>query len=220
MPAKHNFKRKHNTMSCLKFYKLQSEFPCDQTGVCLTKEDIDSNFYELKLDDLSAATYNSESMTISLARNSGDEISIDLSAIQSQYTEAIEAATSAITSGASSINISGELDDNGVLTLRWTDSTGEHSTEISGFICPCEGSSAYHDNTLTGDGSKTYPLSLSDIEETGYYKAVNGIVESLPDNPSQGDRYVTKATQSFFGRLYTIEALEYIKSELENSMSP
>jgi len=207
-------------MSCLKYYKLQSNFPCDQTGVCLTKEDIDSNFYELKLDDLSAATYNAESMTVSLVINSGEEISIDLSEIQTQYTEAIEAAMSGITSGTSSIEISGELDDNGVLTLTWTDQTGEHSTQISGFLCPCEGSAVYHNETLTGDGSKTYPLRLSETEKTGYYKNVKGIVDSLPEQPEEGDRYVTKETVSTFGRLYTREALEYIKTALEDSMSP
>jgi uncharacterized protein (TIGR02145 family) len=159
-------------------------------------------------------------MTISLVRNSGDEISIDISEIRTQYTEAIEAATSGITSGASSINISGELDDNGVLTLIWTDSQGEHSTQISGFLCPCEGSGNYHDETLQGKGTTTSPLGLSDIEKTGYYKSIKGIVEILPEQPSEGDRYVTKETISSFGRLYAKEGVNIIASELEDSMSP
>lgn len=206
-------------MSCLKFYKLQSEFPCDQTGICLKKEDIDSNFYELKLDDLSAATYSSEDMVISLQLNSGDEIAIDISQIREQYTEAIEDAISGITPPTSSIDISGELDENGVLTLRWTDSQGEHSTEISGFLCPCEGNAGYHDETLSGNGDKTSPLKLSATETTGYYKSVISYTETLPENPGEGDRYVTKDTVSSFGRLYTKEGVDTIKELLGSTNS-
>ena len=203
-------------MSCLYFYKLESQYTCDETIGCLTKEQIDSNFYSLKGDDIKEIKYNNDTMVISVIRNDGNIIEIDISAIKEDYIQAIEEAVSGYTPSTTEINLSGSLGDEGTLTLNWTDGSGEHSTEINGFITEVN---IYHDETLKGQGTKTNPLGIKELERTGNYKSVNGIVDNLPENPLIGDKFVTKINISSFGRLYTRNGMELVKQAIEEEES-
>lgn len=203
-------------MSCLYYYKLQSEFPCDETVGCLTKAQVDSNFYQLKKDDISGATYDNETMSINIIRNDGDIINIDLTGIQDKYNEAIREAVSGFTPQTLDIQLEGELNDEGVLSLRWTDSLGDHVTEISGFLTEAV---LKHDSTLKGDGSNAKPVGIANTEKTGQFKACLGVVEELPSNPNVGDRWISSQTSSSFGRLYNKQGLYLVKVALKQEES-
>lgn len=209
-------------MSCLYFYKLNSGWPCDVTKNCnLSVTEIDNNFYQLKSDDISGATYNKDSMTISIFRNDGDIINIDISEIEEQYKQAIIEATSGITPSVVDINLEAELIEDGTLVLSWTDDTGGHMLEVSGFLTEA---SIRHDETLIGDGGSSNPLGINDTEKTGYYKSVLGITDELPvqdenHNIAIGSRWVVKKKQSKFGRLYSKEGMLAIINELKKQES-
>lgn len=206
-------------MSCLTYYKLISEYECDQTKDCkLTTQDIDNNFYQLKGDDISAATYNSEEMVINITRNNGDVLSIDISSIQDQIDEAVSAVTGSSGSCECDIDISGELQEDGTLVLRWSSDSGSTSTtEIRGFLTERDMSS---DETIDGIGKPTDPIRLSNTEKTGYLKNAIGIVDNLPSGDiNVGDRYITKEKVNKFGRVYCLQGLSMVKSELDNEKS-
>ena len=196
-------------MSCLYFYKLESEYPCDTTKHCnLTIGEIDNNFYQLKGDDISGLTYSSENMTLNLIRNNGEKLQINLSALGNDVLAKL--------GFEDGFSIDGEITDNGVLVLRWPSPDGEDSVEIRGLL-----SQVLHDTTLSGTGSDAKPLRISSNERTGKYKPVKGIVETLPTTGVEvGDRYITKERVSSFGRLYSKQGMEMVKHALtkENSV--
>ena len=206
-------------MESIKFYKLISPYAEDITMNCkLSMTDIDDNFLAFKDNDISAATFDCESFAIDIVRNNGETINIDLSCVKDEIDNEIYEAISGITPEGVEINISGELSDDGILTLNWTDISGSHSTSISGFVC--EASELWRDTTLNGDGSKTNPLGISDVEKTGYYKPVLDIVEELPtEGVSIGDRYVTPSEISNIGKLYSKDGMEEVKESLEEEGS-
>ena len=206
-------------MSCLKYYKLISEYECDETKDCkLTTQDIDNNFYQLKGDDISAATYNSEEMVITITKNNGDVLSIDISSIQDRIDDAVSGITGSSGSCECEIDITGELQDDGTLVLRWGSESGStSSTEIRGFLTEKDMSS---DETIDGIGSTTDPIRISNTEKTGYLKSAIGIVEALPGSDANvGDRYITKEKVNKFGRIYSLQGLSMVKSALDNEKS-
>ena len=195
-------------MSCLYFYKLVSEFPCDTTKNCnLTIGEIDNNFYQLKSDDISGSTYDKENMILSLVKNNGDEIRIDLSELSDDII-----AKLGFDDG---FKIEGEITDDGALVLTWPTADGEGVEVIRGLL-----SQIIHDTTLSGTGSDKKPLRISENERTAKYKAVKGIVQTLPQSDRViGDRYITKERVSSFGRLYSKQGLEMVKDALTKEES-
>ena len=204
------------------FYKLQSPYPEDVTLNCkLSMTEMDENFLSFKDNDINSASYDKDSMVISIIRNNGDEIKLDLSELGDDINDRIEEAISGLTPESGStqvdIDINGELMDDGTLVLTWNNASGETSTTISGFLTR---NGIRHDDTISGDSNVYNPLRVSDNERTGKYKPVIGIVDELPsDNLSIGDRYITKHSISEFGRLYDINGLELVKNALEKNGS-
>lgn len=201
----------------IKFYKLQSPYSEDITLNCkLTMSDMDDNFLAFKDNDIKSSSYNKDSMVISIIRNNGEKIELDISELGDDINNRIEAATSGLTHDSGStlidIDINGELQDDGTLVLSWNGVSGESSTTISGFLTE---SQVKHNETLSGNLSEDNPLRISNIEKTGKYKSVLSIVDELPsENLSIGDRYITKHTISSFGRLYDKNGVEMIKNAL------
>lgn len=164
-------------MESIKFYKLISPYAEDITMDCkLSMSDIDDNFLAFKDNDISAATFDCEDFFIDIIRNNGESINIDLSCVRDEIQQEIDEAISGITPQIIEINLSGEVSEDGVLTLNWTDMSGEQSTSISGFITEVR-----RDSTLKGDGTKIDPLGIANVEQTGYYKPVIDFVDELPE---------------------------------------
>ena len=208
-------------MESIKFYKLISPYPEDVTLNCkLTMSDMDSNFLAFKDNDIKTSVYNPETMTIDILRNNGERITIDLSSIADFVDDEIEEALSAYTPGGGSceIDLHGEYDENGVLTLSWTSGDEIETTQISGFLTIGD---IYHNETISGTGEKTNPLRIANLERTGKYKSVLGIVDNLPENDlNVGDRWVTKEKFYSFGRMYSKEGMELVKYALQRESSP
>lgn len=156
-------------MSCLYYYKLQSEFPCDVTKSCkLVVNEIDSNFYQLKRDDISAATYvrdEDSKGTLVLIRNNGDKIVVPIdTTIDKNLTYDFNASA-----------VCG--DEKGqTLTITWKDDEGvEKKTVIENIITADNlidiiGSDiltkVITDSSLKGLGTLKSPLGLAGIEKT------------------------------------------------------
>lgn len=202
-------------MESIKYYKLMSPYQEDETKNCkLTITDLDSNFLAFKDNDISGATFNDESKLLEIVRNNGESIKLDLSSLQENNAD-----LSAITQHF--FDLSGELSEDGVLTLKWEYSesgTSASSISISGFTQPIvetEEKDVVHTSTLHGYGENGLPLRISNNELTGYYKPALGIVEELPTwGLNRGDRYITKETVKECGYLYNSEALSAITSLL------
>lgn len=225
-------------MESIKFYKLVSPYPEDVTMNCkLTTGDIDDNFLAFKDNDISAATFDCENMVIDIIRNNGDKISVDISCVRDEFDEKLEEVVSGLTPQSIEIDLNGTLSDDGILTLNWTDTSGEHSTSISGFLCEDSPSGSVHDSTLHGAGTECNPLGISNVEKTGYYKAVNKLIpkDDLPhkengstsqhkssdssDETEIGYRVVHYEPFSMFGRLYSKDGLEAVKEALARELS-
>lgn len=326
-------------MEKITFYKLQSPYPEDVTKDCkLTMPEIDENFLTLKDNDIKEATYNENEMSITIVKNNGDVLNIDISEIKKDINAEVEEQLSAITkhlsgvtiptnfyyyagssiaetisteviendlreyegktanlyntihtdeneyiwvmlpepiklqfmtengiqitlsepheqidykgktynayrnlvtlqnmewnlqiytkgskfdefginTGIQNIDLHAELTSDGILNLNWETTSGRTETSVSGFLTISD--KMYSDGvSINGDGTKVNSVRLSNIEKTSTYKSVLGIVDILPNNPNNGDRYVTSATTSNFGVLYSKQGVELVKDKLKET---
>ena len=93
-------------MEKITFYKLQSPYPEDVTKDCkLTMPEIDENFLTLKDNDIKEATYNENEMSITIVKNNGDVLNIDISEIKNDINAEVEEQLSAITKYRSGVTI-------------------------------------------------------------------------------------------------------------------
>lgn len=326
-------------MEKITFYKLQSPYPEDVTKDCkLTMPEIDENFLTLKDNDIKEATYNENEMSITIVKNNGDMLNIDISEIKKDINAEVEEQLSAITkhlsgvtiptnfyyyagssiaetisteviendlreyegktanlyntihtdeneyiwvmlpepiklqfmtengiqvtlsepheqidykgktynayrnlvtlqnmewnlqiytrgskfdefginTGIQNIDLHAELTSDGILNLNWETTSGRTETSVSGFLTISD--KMYSDGvSINGDGTKVNSVRLSNLEKTSTYKSVLGIVDILPNNPNNGDRYVTSATTSNFGVLYSKQGVELVKDKLKET---
>ena len=120
----------------LYFYKLVSDYPEDTTKNCkLTINEIDSNFENLKNADISAVTFDSGNLIITL--NCGDTF---VAQIDERFSKNLTYDFDAsVTSGENGTN----------LVITYSDSDGSHTTEIfdiiTADILPSAISGAIHD---------------------------------------------------------------------------
>lgn len=212
-------------MSCLYYYKLQSEFPCDVSKQCkLTINEIDSNFYQLKKDDISAATFvrgedlSKSDGTLVITRNNGEKIIVPIdTTINKNLT--YDFNSSAI------IGDKGGTD----LTLNYKDDEGEHTLTIKDVLTADNlidiiGSDiltkVITDNTLRGLGTMKSPLGLASIEKTGMLAPAIKVIDltdgsMLPIDAEKGTRYVTKEKVNDYGYLYNGSGVEKIQELLD-----
>jgi hypothetical protein len=159
-------------LSGITYYKLDSllhGYEGDVTKNCgLRGEEIDGNFNFLRGNDIKEIFFNDEGNLI-VKKHNNDEI-IAVPSYNGIYDFKFNA-------------------DDGMLIV-----TTPNSEEIvlSGFT-----SVIYHDNTLSGNGDKETPLSISSISKTGRFLPVIRLVnysidEVLPEVNNLHDRYVTK----------------------------
>jgi uncharacterized protein (TIGR02145 family) len=189
------------------FYKFISPYSGDITkNGKLTTDELDNNFKIFKENTIKKAYFNSEDYSLTIEKyNLGKKIVIDLSPIKDEIKS--------ISNGNNrleEISLNGVLNEDGTLTLSLGD---DNKIEINGFI-----NKINHDISLSGDGTNTNPLSVSELNKTNLYRLVKGIVDELPnDNLSVNDKYIKRESYSSFGTLYSVRGMKLIKKKLENN---
>lgn len=208
-------------MDGIYYYKLVSGYDNDVTKNCkLTVNEIDSNFFNLKSVDIKE--FHLEDYNLVLTRNNGERLVVDIKplfdAIVFPDPEEIDFPK---------LNV--EYDkEQGVIIISHGDKEDERFV-IEGLITEDNLDTAVnlrtrviHDGTLKGNGTLTSPLGLSSVEKTGYYKPAIKIIdtthgESLPEDKTVGDRYLTFEKKSEYGYLYQFDAVKKIQESLEDT---
>lgn len=193
-------------MKGLYFYKLVSPYSEDITKDCkLTINEIDLNFKNLKDADIKEAFADEAKQMITIVRNDGEELKIDLQGVTTNLDVDYDSQD-----GIISISHNGKehLID-GLITKD------NLSKEIL--------TKVYTDGTLDGLGTPYSPLKLSVNEQTGYLKPAIKIIDTLKGQRLphkyliKGDRYITLEESSDYGYLYDYHDVKVINKLLENS---
>ena len=203
-------------MKGLYFYKLVSPYSEDVTKNCrLTVNEIDSNFLNLKDEDIKSAEFDCEAKVLTLTRNNGETLQADMSC-----------AWKGLTSNFDVTFEDGSCTGSGVLKFTWDEDGETYESTITGLVTKDNignyvMTEAITDGTIIGNGRDGNPLSLNPIEQTGHYKPVidlrditNG--ESLPTNNELGDRYLTLERIDDYGYLYNIDGVKELEDKLSN----
>ena len=196
-------------MNGLYYYKLESPYEYDVTKNCkLTIDEIDSNFFNLKKNDIKDILFDEETKLIKIIKNSGDTYTLDLKPLTNNLLNKLEINYDKL-NGELSFNINDDL------------------TKIDGLITKDNLPNDYLKNintdySLNGDGTILNPLKISQSEKTGMLKAVLSQIdysknEKLPENPKLGDRYLTKEIVSDFGYLYNFNGVSEINKDIEKT---
>ena len=203
-------------MKGLYFYKLVSPYSEDVTKNCrLTVNEIDSNFLNLKDEDIKSAEFDCEAKVLTLTRNNGETLQADMSCAWKGLTSNFDVTFE--DSGCTG---------SGVLRFTWDEDGEKHEATITGLVTKDNignyvMTEAITDGTIIGNGRDGNPLSLNPIEQTGHYKPVidlkdltNG--EPLPPNNELGDRYLTLEKIDDYGHLYNIAGVKELEAKLSN----
>ena len=191
-------------MKGLTFYKLVSPYPEDVTKNCgLLGTEIDENFFHLKEEDIRTAYWEND--VLILERVDGDVIKV-----------------SGITEGCTK-NLEIDYDaEKGVLIVKHNGTT----EEISGFTGSNALSQVYSDSTMTGKGTKKSPIGISPIAQTGTFKPVIKLIDTIngeklpfPNKLIKGNRYLTLERISDYGYLYNYDAVTQIQKALDDCSS-
>lgn len=213
-------------MSCLYYYKLQSEYPCDVSKQCkLTVNEIDSNFYQLKGDDILKAELDEKTYSVILTRNNGEKLIVDLSPILSGAVYDLEIVfenpskeESGSCNGANIYVTYSVLGENDVKVVKRVPIKGLVTTEnIDSILGGGLLTKVITDGSLTGEGTLSSPLGISLTEkDRPAIKLIDKTIgEELPYEDTIGRRYITKEYISEFGYLYNYYAVEQINEKLE-----
>ena len=209
----------------LYFYKLVSPYPEDITKNCkLTVNEIDSNFLNLKNEDIKTAELDERSKSVILTKNDGDKLVVDLTPILSGAVYDLEVVyenpsetESGSCNGANiyvkySILTSGDVKTTVAVPIKGLVTTANIDTILGGGLL----SRVVTDGTLTGDGTLDDPLGLNETEKNRpVVKLIDKTVgEILPETFTVGTRYVTKEYVSEYGYLYNYYAVEKINEAL------
>lgn len=194
-------------MEGLYYYKLNSPYDNDITKNCkLTIDEIDSNFFNLKSEDIKSINFNESDKTIYISKNNDEILTLDLSSITNGLLNYLEVNYDKL-NGEIIFNVNG------------------NETIVDGLITnenlPKDNlSKIYTDYSLKGNGRVDNALRISESEKTGMLKSVLSIIDytendSLPSNPKLGDRYITKEEVNDYGFLYNFNAVKKISQDIE-----
>jgi len=203
-------------MSCLYYYKLNSGYQCDVSKQCkLTINEIDSNFYQLKSDDIVSADFVRDEKILVLTRTNGDELIVDLS----DMVYDLEANANCTDSGVTlTMHYDGKngVKDIKVDNLITLDMLRNKIEELIGTDILTK---VITDGTLKGYGTLDSPLGLNGTEKTGQYAPViskldltNG--DQLPEVAKLGTRYATVEYVNDYGYLYNGEGVKKISDHV------
>lgn len=193
------------------YYKLNSPYREDYTKNCgLVGSEIDQNFFNLKEMDIISANWDSVAREIVLTRVDGEELRV-----RGLY----ETFESEFNNFDFSYNPT-----SGTLSIV----TPFETFDIKGFFTD-DKLAMSNDDTLTGDGCLNNPLGVSPVAQTGTFKPINKVIETVEGesvetalnnlNPSKGDRFITVEKVSKFGRLYEFSGVQRIMEDLAKNSS-
>lgn len=198
-------------MNGLYYYKLVSPYTEDVTKNCkLTINEIDSNFFNLKSNDIEKAEFVREHKVLVLTRRNGEKLFVDLSSATYDFGITTE-----------------QGEDGTTLTFKYDSADGEKVVTIENVMTADsvkkfiqkEGR-VVTDGTLKGVGSSSSPLGIKNTEETGMYAPVIGLIDTtrggkLPKYAKLGTRFLTKEYINDYGFLYNGSAVAKIKMNLQ-----
>ena len=200
----------------LYFYKLQSPYPEDVTKNCkLTINEVDSNFLNLKDEDIKSADFDRDSKTLILTKNDGEKLIVDLSAAVFDLNADVSCSASGVSftmtyDGANGIKT---VEMNHVITLDMLKQKIEQliGTDILTKVIT--------DGTLKGYGTLDSPLGLNGTEKTGMYAPVISRIDltnggKLPEVAQLGTRYATIEYVNDYGYLYNEAGVDKISSHV------
>ena len=204
-------------MNGLYFYKLASPYPDDVTKNCrLTVNEIDSNFLNLKDADIKNAAFDCENNIITIERNNGEKMDVDLTCVLSGIDKHFDVEFTD-ESGCTGT---------GVLKFTWNEDGNAYETTIKGFVTKDNignyvMTEAITDGTVIGNGRDGNPLGMNPVEQTGHYRPVIDLIdktngEKMPEPKDLGDRYLTIENVDEYGHLYNVAGLEELKKKLDN----
>lgn len=193
-------------MSCLYFYKLVSNYPCDVTKNCkLTINEIDTNFLHLKDEDIKSAEFDEATNHLILTRNDGEQLVVDLSSL--------------LDGAVKNLSVSYDI-NTGTITIRY----GDEVTTIDGLVTEAtleDCKKVITDGTINGNGTAGEPLGINPLELTGQFAPVIGFIDmttvppgQLPAENALGDRYITLEKSNRAGYLYKFAGVKEIEEYL------
>lgn len=209
-------------MTGIYYYKLISPYTDDVTKNCkLTVNEIDSNFFNLKSADISAATYvrdEDSKGTLVLIRNNGDKIVVPIDTTIDKNLTYDFIATSGVGSDKGVTLTIKYKDDEGVEKGVTIDNilTSDNINEVIGSDILTK---VITDNTLKGLGTMKSPLGLAGVEKTGMLAPAVKVIDLTNGGEigthKKGTRIVTKEYVSDYGYLYNGSGVDKIQSILD-----
>lgn len=200
-------------MTGIYYYKLVSPYTDDVTKNCkLSINEIDSNFFNLKSADISAATFAREDKSLVLTRNNGEKLIVVLDDVT--YNLDVKK-----TSGESGTTLSFAFDgkegkENVVIPNILT---ADNLMDVIGSDILTK---VITDGTLRGHGTMDNPLGIKGVEKTGSLSPVLDVFDlteggRLPEVAKLGTRYITKEYVSDYGYIYNGNGVNKIQQKLD-----
>lgn len=198
------------------YYKLENGYPGDVTKGCgLSGSEIDKNFHFLRGYDIKAGEVLPSGGTIVFTRVNGEEMRVS----------GLEEYVNSVADGVKISEEDSYFDKDRLelhIALKYDD--GTTSDFVIGGL-KVEHDRIYVGYGLSGDGRITNPISLNPVYKTGFFEAAKEIIDctepgnTLPENKTDGDRYVTKERISKLGLEYNTVALNDLMDRLEEGGS-
>ena len=199
-------------MNGLYYYKLVSPYPEDVTKNCkLTINEIDSNFFNLKENDIKTAEFIRNEKTLVLTRYNGEKLIVLLDDV------------------TYNLDVKKDCGEKGTtLTITYDGKDGVKTVSVENILTMDNlmdviGSDiltkVITDGTLKGNGTMTSPLGIAGVEKTGSLAPVKEVFdltngEKLPEKAKLGTRYITKEYVSDYGYLYNGAGVKKISDKL------
>ena len=200
-------------MNGLYYYKLVSPYPEDVTKNCkLTINEIDSNFFNLKENDIKTAEFIRNEKTLVLTRYNGEKLIVLLDDV------------------TYNLDVKKDCGEKGTtLTITYDGKDGVKTVSVENILTMDNlmdviGSDiltkVITDGTLKGNGTMTNPLGIAGVERTGSLAPVKEVFdltngEKLPEKAKLGTRYITKEYVSDYGYLYNGAGVAKISDKLK-----
>ena len=199
-------------MNHITYFKFKSPYENDLTKNCsLSGSEVDANFYTLESRDIKSVKVNEKDLVITLydgtelvaekaLENFASNLSFSFDSLKGELTINKDGVSQVI---------------NGFLTK---DNYSEYISQVSDV-------KIYADSTMTGNGSKEKPLSLSNNMMTGKYKPADKYIDAstghLPsvDEAKIGERIVTFENVDTYGYLYDFNAILSLNKALQDAGS-
>lgn len=182
-------------MAKLILYQAKSPYPGDITKNCaLTGKEVDNNFLNLKGEDIKTIYLDEETKKLTFVRFKDGLKNCNGETIESRMEIDLTELE----------YVTGYKYEDGVIKITY--SNGKTA------VMPIEafGMAVATDSTISGNGSRSNPLSISQAMRTGQYQPVLDFIdmtegENLPKDAVDGDGYVTREVKSDFGMFYNAD---------------